>query len=122
MDDPLREVGWVGRPPLVRELGRCEHPEGGVGAVGVVLGVPVADEDLGFEEREVGGADGLQGLRPLTGPSTPPNRSYDRLSFGEPGRSAAAFEAAQASTSTGTPRQARVNTSAPASRPAFIPG
>jgi hypothetical protein len=43
---------WVvGPPPLVRELDWCEHAEGGVGAVGVVLGAPVGDEHLGFEER-----------------------------------------------------------------------
>ena len=38
---PLRELGEVGSPPLVRELDGREHAAGGLGAVGVVLDAPV---------------------------------------------------------------------------------
>ena len=37
-------------PPLPGERSGAEHPEGGVWTVLVVLGAPVFDEDLGFEE------------------------------------------------------------------------
>lgn len=37
-------------PLLPSELGRGEHPEGGVGTVVVVLVAPVGDEDLGLQE------------------------------------------------------------------------
>jgi hypothetical protein len=40
----------VGLPPLLCVVGGREPIEGGVGPVGIVLGAPVADEDLGFEE------------------------------------------------------------------------
>ncbi len=38
-------------PPLVRELDRRAHAEGGVWSVGVVLLAPVGDKDLGLEQR-----------------------------------------------------------------------
>ena len=49
---PPATRAWAGwSASLVRELGRREHIEGGVGAVGVVLVPPVGHEDLRFEER-----------------------------------------------------------------------
>ena len=44
---PQRELRWVGPPPVFRQLVPRQHAEGGAGAVGVVLGPPVGNEDLG---------------------------------------------------------------------------
>ncbi len=37
--------------PALRVLGWCEHAETRVGPIVVVVDAPVADDDLGFEER-----------------------------------------------------------------------
>jgi hypothetical protein len=55
--DPVgRSTGYEGLGRLARlhwsvNSAGVKHAEGGVRAVGVVLGPPVGDEDLGFEER-----------------------------------------------------------------------